>query len=254
MSKPQMTHLHQTQLDFASAIRQPTTHYPDLKVSADRLEVYQQLFFNNVSGFVDNAFPVLTSLYDPTAWLKLKRHFFASYACHSPYFLHIAGQFVEFLQQYPLDTADPPFLAELAHYEWAELYVGTLPVASTQQPVASEQLTSAKLKLSEASLLAMYQYPVQHLSADYQVSEPGQSQAFLIYRDWQDEVIFVQLNHASLMLLYQLSEQPGLTLPQLTSALAPQLAPYSATQLTEFALPLLADLADKGALLQFDAT
>ncbi|OCW96589.1 DUF2063 domain-containing protein [Alishewanella sp. HH-ZS] len=249
MTEPTAPNLQQTQLAFARAIRHPQEPYAEQTVPTARLQIYQQLFFNNVSGFIDNAFPVLSTLYQPDAWLSLKQRFFADYRCHSPYFLHIAQQFVDFLQQYQPAAADPPFLAELAHYEWAELYVGTLAVTSAQQAVIPAQLMSARLRLTEASLLAVYQYPVQHLSPDYQVNEPGPGQAFLIYRDWQDEVIFVQLNQASLLLLHLLTEQPGQTLPQLTASLAPQLAPYSAAQLTEFALPLLTELAVKGALL-----
>jgi hypothetical protein len=247
MTEPNALNLQQIQLAFARAIRHPAEPYAEQTVPTARLQIYQQLFFNNVSGFIDNAFPVLSALYNKDAWLSLKQRFFANYRCHSPYFLHIAQQFVDFLQQYQPAAADPPFLAELAHYEWAELYVGTVPVEPAPA-VNTDQLQHAALKLTAASLLAVYQYPVQQISPTFQPTKPGDAQAFFIYRDKQDDVIFLQLNQASLLLLHQLAEQPSQTLTQLCQQLTTHLPTYTATQLADFALPLFSKLASAGAL------
>jgi hypothetical protein len=109
-------------------------------------------------------------------------------------------------------------------------------------------LQSIALKLTAASLLAVYQYPVQQISSGFQPTTPGDAQAFFIYRDYQDEVIFLQLNQASLLLLHQLAEQPGQTLAQLCQQLTPYLPTYTAVQLADFALPLFRELATAGAL------
>ncbi|GHG73429.1 DUF2063 domain-containing protein [Alishewanella longhuensis] len=244
-----MSALSETQLAFANYIRDPAQYPAPEAIEIERLEVYRELFFNNVRGFLDNAFPVLHSLYPADAWLTLQQQFFAGYACQSPYFLHIAEQFVSFLQQYPLTAQDPPFLTELAHYEWAELYIGTKQARHSLQRLAPVELTTSSLALSELAMLAAYQYPVQRISNHFQPSTAGDLQCFLIYRDYQDEVIFVSLNQATLLLLNQLSEKPGQTLSELTQALAPSLAPLTPAQLEAAALPLLQELAAKGAIV-----
>lgn len=244
-----MSALVETQLAFANYIRDPAKYPAPDAIASERLEVYRELFFNNVRGFLDNAFPVLHSLYPADAWLTLQQHFFANYACQSPYFLHIAEQFVRFLQEYSLTDQDPPFLTELAHYEWAELYVGTKQALQSIAPLAPDQVANSPLALSELALLAAYQYPVQRISKSFQPDKPGELQCFLIYRDYQDEVIFVSLNQASLLLLNQLSEQPGQTFAELISQLAPSLAPLTLDQLAAAALPLLQQLASKGAII-----
>lgn len=244
-----MSALVETQLAFANYIRDPAKYPAPDAITSERLTVYRELFFNNVRGFLDNAFPVLHSLYPADAWLALQQHFFADYACQSPYFLHIAEQFVSFLQDYPLTEQDPPFLTELAHYEWAELYVGTKQALQPIAPLAADQVANVTLALSELALLAAYQYPVQRISRNFQPDQPGELQCFLIYRDYQDEVIFVSLNQATLLLLNQLSENPGQTLSELTQALAPSLAPLTPAQLEAAALPLLQELAVKGAIV-----
>lgn len=244
-----MSALFNTQFAFANYIRDPANYPAPVGIASERLDIYRELFFNNVRGFIDNAFPVLRSLYQADAWLGLQQRFFAGYACQSPYFLHIAEQFVSFLQEYELTEQDPPFLAELAHYEWAELYVGTKQAHQETQKLAAADVATSPLVLSELAMLTAYRYPVQRISNAFQPEAPGELQCFLIYRDAQDEVIFVTLSHASLLLLNQLNDPPRQTLSELTQTLAPYLAPLSSTQLQEAALPLLQQLAEKGAIV-----
>ncbi|MCF4010309.1 HvfC family RiPP maturation protein [Rheinheimera sp. UJ63] len=246
-----MSQLAQMQRDFAKAIRNPDKPPSAVATLApERLQVYQELFFNNVRGFIDNAFPVLHSLYPAKAWLALQTAFFRDYACHSPYFLHIAEQFVSFLQQYTLTAEDPPFLAELAHYEWAELYVGTVKATQAVEPLAADDVSTAALALSELALLSAYQFPVQQISKDFQPSTPGELQCFLIYRDLADEVIFVSLNQATLLLLNNIQQQPGQPLSEHIQQLAPMLPQLSPAQLTAAALPLLQQWATAGAIVR----
>tara|TARA_R110002126_G_scaffold163110_2_gene311023 strand:- start:2621 stop:3409 length:789 start_codon:yes stop_codon:yes gene_type:complete len=247
------TGFRQVQQQFAAYIRNPDSAKPPAGIEERRLKVYRELFFNNVKGFLDTAFPVLKTLYSDHSWTALARTFFSQYACHSPYFLHIAEQFVAFLQDYPRATDDPAFLAELAHYEWAELYIAT-QVLSQPQPALSpgqlsgENLQSTRLQLSELAMLCAYQWPVQQICVDFQPTEPAQPVFFLLYRNSQEDVKFVQLNQATLLLLNQLAEHPGLTLPQLIDAISPQLPGLTEQQLQQGALPLLQDLAGKGAI------
>lgn len=242
------TSLQQRLLDFANAIRQPTQPANLTAIPAARLQLYRELFFNNICGFINNAFPVLHSLYEADAWRALQHRFFANYACTSPYFLTIAAQFVDFVQHTALTDADPPFLPELAHYEWAELYIGTCPAVKAPA-VSAATLAAQPLALSNAAMLSAYQYPVQQISKAFQPHMPGSAHYFLIFRDDEDEVIFVQLNPASFLLLHHLQQQPGQHLDSLINAILPQFPQHSAQQLAAAATPLLAQWASQGAIV-----
>ncbi|GGW53778.1 HvfC family RiPP maturation protein [Alishewanella tabrizica] len=244
-----MSSLKATQLSFANYLRDPNAHPVPEGIASERLQVYRDLFFNNVCGFIDNAFPVLHSLYDKNAWLALQQQFFAEYPCQSPFFLHIAEQFVSFLQQYSLKSVDPVFVAELAHYEWAELYIGSKPNTEPQTIIDPEQLLITPLALSDVAMLAAYPYPVHYISPSYQPEAPGELHRFLIYRDKQDDVIFVTLNHATLLLLHQISEMPGQTLTDVIMAIAPHLPMLTPDQLQLAALPYITQWAAQGALV-----
>jgi len=258
LKKPDAADFKQLQQQFADYIRNPEAASPPAGIEQRRLNVYSELFFNNVKGFLDTAFPVLKTLYSEPDWTTLARQFFSNYACHSPYFLQIAEQFVDFLQHYQPTATDPPFLAELAHYEWAELYIATLTSdeqlsALTQTELSGDALSSTRLQLSELAMLCAYQYPVQQICVDFQPAEPTQPVFFLLYRNRDEEVKFVQLNQATLLLLNTLAEQPGLSFNGLIQLISPQLPGLTGQQLQQGALPLVQDLAGKGAICRYRA-
>ncbi|KKO48928.1 hypothetical protein VT06_09320 [Arsukibacterium sp. MJ3] len=242
----------QVQQQLAAYIRNPDRAPPPPGIEPRRLKVYRELFFNNVKGFLDTAFPVLKSLYSDHNWTALAQQFFSQHACHSPYFLHIAEQFVAFLQDYQPNEHDPAFLAELAHYEWAELYIATIvgsqPPAVNPTELTEPQLDSTALQLSELAMLCAYQYPVQQICIDFQPDAPEQPVFFLLYRNAEDEVKFVQLNQATLLLLNTLAEHPGQSFNALIRNISPQLPGLTEQQLQQGALPLVQELTRKGAI------
>lgn len=86
----------ETQQAFMAYIRDPDNQPAPSGIESRRLKIYQELFFNNIEGFVSSAFPVLKSLYPATQWLALVRQFFVKHHCKSPYFLEISQEFLLF--------------------------------------------------------------------------------------------------------------------------------------------------------------
>ena len=111
-----------TQLSMARYLRDPGRQPPPPGVEMRRLKIYEDLVFNNIEGFISGGFPVLRSLYTDLDWKALVRAFMSQHRCHTPYFLEISQEFVRFLMEdCPARACDPPFMAEVAHYEWVEL-------------------------------------------------------------------------------------------------------------------------------------
>jgi len=247
-----MPDFQRIQHQFAAAIRDPA-HSPQLGVVPERLAVYQDLFFNNVLNFVSSAFPVLSTLYSPAQWQQKVRLFFQHSSLPSPYFLDIAASFLHWLQQQPLQAEDRPFLVELAHYEWIELYLATahrqldfvkLQQIDHQQPLA----------LDELALVLSYHYPVSQISAAYTPEQSlAQPSLLLVYRDPADEIKFVALNQLSASLLQLLASTPGLSLSELCVALQKLAPQFTEDTILEGARPLLLDLAKKGVIRAFQA-
>ncbi|HEY9041045.1 MAG TPA: putative DNA-binding domain-containing protein [Rheinheimera sp.] len=242
----------QVQQAFVAAVRNPELSVP-ADIDERRMAVYRELLFNNVQSFVASAFPVLQSLYRPTAWQALVRQFFMQYSCSSPYFLHIAEHFLHYLQQeYALSGDDPVFMLELAHYEWAELYLAT-KICASQQPVPADQVASVALQLSDLALVLAYPFAVHQISIDFQPVSAGDVQCYLLYRDGEDDVKFVLINQLTAALLQQLYQAPGATLEQLVQQLQPLLPQFDRQQLWQGAVSVMQSFAAKGVLMSFQA-
>jgi uncharacterized protein len=202
------------QYEFAAHIRDPENHSRPADVEDRRMAIYRELFFNNVEGFLSNSFPVLRSLLDDDDWTALARDFFAHHQCHTPLFLEIPREFLQYLEQ-ERDTReeDPPFLYELAHYEWLEL---ALSVAEDPEPDTGVDpegdLLAGHPQLSPLAWTFRYEYPVHRISPEFQPEAPEPNGVFLlVYRDDEDKVHFLELNPVSARLFALLRDEPVLS-------------------------------------------
>lgn len=244
----------QIQQAFIAHIKDPEHQSAPADIEDRRMAIYRELFFNNVEGFVASAFPVLKSLYKDADWQALVRQFFIRYQCSSPYFLHIAEHFLHYLQQHYVITArDPVFMLELAHYEWAELYLATKQLSLPEIPLPTKQISFAPLRLSSLVMLLAYPYAVHRISTEYQPQAPGGMQYYLLYRNAQDEVKFVLINQLTAALLQTLQQTAGVTLQALITQLLPLVPQLTDTALKRGATALLQDFAAKGVLVSFQA-
>lgn len=206
-----MTELTQLQKQLSDHVRDPQRHPGPADVEQRRLDIYRDLFFNTVEGFLCTAFPVLRKLHSDDDWRELVRDFMRHHRCASPYFVQLAEEFLQFLSEtrQPGDS-DPPFLAELAHYEWVEL---ALDISTDVLPVQTSGAQGAlpdTLRLSPLAWSLAYRYPVHRIGLEFQPVEPDATPCFLlVYRNRQDAVGFLEINAATARLLALLEHNAG---------------------------------------------
>jgi len=202
--------LRESQLAMARYLRNPAAVPAPSGIEQRRLKVYEELVYNNIEGFISGGFPVLRSLYEDNQWHELVRAFIERHRCHSPYFLEISREFLEYLaQEHRMRECDPPFIAELAHYEWVEL---ALDVSAEELPGGSppedDPLAMVPV-LSPLAWLLSYHYPVHRIGSAFRPTEPGEPVFLLVYRDREDRVRFVELNAATARLLELVRDNTG---------------------------------------------
>ena len=114
--------LARLQASFAAHIRDPQSRAAPDGIEDRRMGIYRNLFFNNIKSFMSSNFPVLKTLFSDAAWTRLCRDFYREYRCHTPLFPELPREFLRYLQDHrQAREDDPPFMLELAHYEWVEL-------------------------------------------------------------------------------------------------------------------------------------
>jgi hypothetical protein len=192
------------QLEFARHIRDPKTHPRPPGVPARRMKIYNELLYNNLEGFLLACFPVLHRVLGARKWAKLVREFFAEHRCQSPYFRQIPDEFVHYVQNERGERVDdPPFMVELAHYEWIEL---VLSISTHEAPLAdidaTGDLAHGRPVLNPVLALLQYQYPVQRIGPKYKPRTPPSEPTYLLlFRDADFSVKFVALNPLSARLV-----------------------------------------------------
>ncbi len=195
-----MSAMREAQLAMAAHLRQPAESPPPAGVEERRLQIYRDLVFNNIDNFIRSGFPVLHTLYSEADWRELVRAFVAIHRCETPLFPEIGQEFLDYLmQEHQARPCDPPFLLELAHYEWVEL---ALDVAQEEVPPTAAGLgpADAIIFLSPLAWVLAYQYPVHMIGRDYRPESPSPTW-LAVYRNPADEVCFLQLTAASARLL-----------------------------------------------------
>ncbi|MEE9493257.1 MAG: putative DNA-binding domain-containing protein [Gammaproteobacteria bacterium] len=204
--------IHQ-QYAFAAHIRDPKTNPAPDDIEDRRMAIYRDLFYNNVENFLASTFPVLKSLYQHDDWHHMARRFFSLHKSHTPLFLEISREFLGYLEnEHQHQPCDPAFLHELAHYEWVELAISIAETEQLPEHDIQADLLQSQLVLSSLAWPFVYQFPVQHISPDYQPETPADQPVYLlIYRNTDDEINFLELNSVSARLFALLQETPQQT-------------------------------------------
>jgi len=209
----------QAQYEFAAHIRDPESNPKPADVEARRMKIYSELFFNNVEDFISNTYPVLKSITSDNDWQKMMRDYFSSHLSHTPLFPEMPREFLKYLETERDDPKDPPFIKELAHYEWIELALMTSDLDSDidwDHIDVDGDLLDKKPIMSPLAWPLTYTYPVQQISADFIPKAPSEQPIYLlIYRDKKDKVHFMELNPVTALLVQLLDEDNGLTTKQM---------------------------------------
>jgi uncharacterized protein len=192
------------QFAFAGHIRDPERVPAPAGIEDRRMAVYRELFFNNLRKLLGGMFPVMRRLLDGERWDALIRDFMRRHRARTPYFLQLPREFLAFLEQEHAFADDaPPFLVELAHYEYAEL---ALSISEAMDDPAGvdpdgDLLAGAPVRSALATDYT-FRYPVHRITPDFQPAEPSAEPVCLtIYRDADDAVRFFELNTVTARLL-----------------------------------------------------
>ena len=240
------------QYEFASHIRNPDKNPCPSDVEARRMNIYRELFYNNVEGFMSNSFPVLHEIMGEQRWHAMIRDYFDRHLSHTPLFPEMPREFLKYLEsEREPQQGDPHFMLELAHYEWVEL---ALSVSDLQidmgQLDPSGDLLEGRPVLSPLAWPLSYQYDVQHISNDYQPQQPAEQPVYLVvYRDQDDQLNFLDINPVTARLLQFINEDNTLTGREMLSRIAEELNHPNPDVVIQGGLQILHDLLTRGVIL-----
>jgi hypothetical protein len=224
--RPERPAFQRRQYEFAAHIRDPRGRPAPADVEDRRMAIYRDLFYNNVEGLLSTNFPVLRRVLGDGPWHAMVRDFFARHRSATPLFPELAQELLEYLAEERGEVAgDPPFMLELAHYEWVELALAISDADRGALPAdPNGDLMSGVPVASPLAWNLTYRFPVHRIGPDYQPAEPAEQPSHLVvYRDRQDRVNFLEINAVTQRLLELVKEARGLTGLELVTRIAEEL-------------------------------
>ncbi len=240
----------QQQYAFAARIRDPQNAPLPTGIESRRMDVYEELLYNNIHDFLSNAFPVLRQLHDDEKWHALVRDYFAIHRARTPLFHEMPREFLYYLQdERGKREGDYPFMLQLAHYEWIELELLTAEDNLPDCDIHGDLLNGMPL-LSPLTRILSYQYAVHQICPDHIPQQTDETPThLLVYRDSQDRVGFIELNPVTARLLQLLTEQPKKSGEQLLQQIAAELQHPNPQTVVDGGSEILRDLKRRDIIL-----
>lgn len=206
-NKPDQPAFMQKQYEFARYIRNPDRNPKPTDIETRRMNIYHELFFNNVENFMATTFPVIKSILSEKHWESMIRDYFEKHKARTPFFNEMPREFLHYLQsEREPHPDDPAFMQELAHYEWAELAVSISDVEEHNCDPNGDLLENHPL-LSSTAWVVHYQYPVHRITKSFQPKAPDETvTSIILYRQQDDQVGFIEINPVTARMLQLLEE------------------------------------------------
>ena len=239
---------------LAAYIRDPERIAPPPDIEERRLRIYRELFFNNVENMLAGNFPVLRRIYGDDGWRALIRDFYRDHGSQTPMFTELAREFLRYLDaRADTDTGqnDPPWLRELAHYEWVEMALQLSDARNTDIPHDPDgDLLAGRPLVSPLAWPLAYTWPVHRIGPDHRPSTPPETPTLLMLRREADGTVsFHALTPLAFRLLQRLDESTGLSGRQQLEALAGEAGAVGDDAFLAEGAAMLARMRAEGTLL-----
>lgn len=200
--------LQHLQTRFAAHLRDPQHNAAPGHIPDARMQVYRELYFNNLQSLLAANFPVIKRTLGPARWQEYVRAFCRDHRAHTPLFTEIGQEFIHYLDAAPIDS-DAPWLLELAHYEWIELALQISDAPLPAHDPDGDLLDGVPVCSPWCRALA-YQWPVHCIGPDHQPTRlPAQPTLLLARRQADGSVAFSELSPLLYRLLERLEQEPG---------------------------------------------
>lgn len=248
---PEKRDFRDVQYAFARHLRDPENAPAPADVEDRRMAIYRDLFYRNVESFIAGSFPVLRKITPDEHWHAMVRDYFKRHQAHTPLFPKMPQEFLQYLQEERNVEDDPPFLLELAHYEWTELALA-LDTREIDWDVVEPEgdLLAGVPVLSPLVWPLSYRFPVHKIDAGFQPQQPTAQPTYLVvYRNRHDKVGFMELNPVAARLLELLQDNHDKTGRELLEMIAAELKHPDPEVVINGGLDIMHNLRDRDVLI-----
>ena len=247
----QLSDLKRLQYRFTQHIRDPDCNPAPDDIEPRRMEIYTGLFYRNVENFMSSNFPVMRKITSDDTWHAMIRDYFKTHQAHTPLFPRMPVEFLHYLENERYSENDPPFLLELAHYEWAEMAVSLDSREIDMSGISGDgDLIKGIPVLNPIIMLLSYRFPVHTIGPEnIPVEAPELPTYLVVYRDRQYKVGFLELNPVAARLLALMKENDQTSGQKLLKQIAAELEHPDPSVVIKGGLEIMQNMHRKDILL-----
>jgi hypothetical protein len=195
---------------FTRHLRDPARVPPPPGLPPQRLEIYRNAVFANVERLMRDNFPRVRELFDEGAWHALVRDYLVCHRSDTPLFAELLEEFLAYLEGEREVSSDPPYLRELAHFDWLENAIAIDATALDAIACRADgDLLEDRLVVNPVHRLVRYTWPVHAIGPEFRPSElPARPTWLLAFRDRAGNFGALDLNEVAVHLFERIAA-PG---------------------------------------------
>ncbi|MEX2480542.1 MAG: putative DNA-binding domain-containing protein [Gammaproteobacteria bacterium] len=244
-------HFVNLQREFARHLRDPDRIPVPGTHDERRMAVYRNAIYSNVARFMADNYPRVRAVMNDLRWQAMVRDYIIRHVSRTGIFVELPLEFLRYLETERCDPEDPPFLYELAHFDWLETLVGADPrVLSFDDVVRDGDLLADVPVVNPTLRLHTYAYPVHAITAEFQPRlAPAQATRIAAFRDPDNLYGFLDLSPAAAGLIEAIQDNRGLNGQQILTRMAATCGYGDSTAFVAAGSTILARMHARGALL-----
>ncbi|MEQ8233881.1 MAG: putative DNA-binding domain-containing protein [Gammaproteobacteria bacterium] len=236
---------------FTRHLRDPDHVPPPGAHEARRMAIYRHAIYANVAGFMADNYPRIRAVMGDDRWEAMLRDYIVRHVSRANAFVELPLEFLAYLEEERDDPADPPFLRELAHFDWLETLVGADPRRIDLDGVVTDGDLLAGCPVVNPTLqVVSYRYPVHAIDADFQpIEPPPRATTIAAFRAPDNLYNFLDLNAAAARLLEIVGDDCTITGRAALERIASELGHADLAGLVAAGSTILERMRARGALL-----
>lgn len=176
----------QTQFALARYLRDPLGASLPAGVNAADANACSQEMVDHLCDILAPAFPVTHALLGDDMWGLTVRMFLKDAPCHMPWATALQRAFVTHVCGSTDMLQLPAWLQDLAHFEWLQTAVSTLPVTWPAFDATGDTMHNAVV-LNPTHVEAAYEWPVHDIDTEHKPDDMQHTHVTML-RDLQDEL------------------------------------------------------------------
>lgn len=231
-------------------LRDPESHPCPPDLPEPRVAVYRRAVIHNVERFMADNFPRIKELLEPDAWELMIRDYFIRHRANTPTFAKLPQEFLDYLRNERMTAADPPFLYELAHFDWLENIVATDERRIDLTGVDPDGDLLGEIVVNPIHRIETYRFPVLALGVNYQPALPPATPTHVVaFRDCDHQYGVLELNAVALRLFVAVTGQSQTPARTILATIAAEIQHPNPAAVIAGGLDILQRMRQRGLVL-----